>query len=376
MAEINKEEMLKIVEDNIKKMQDKDFNVFFFVIDTKGNPSGALEYIYRTALDLSTLGYNVSMLHNEEEFVGVDSWLGETYAALPHHNIEKENIEIAASDFLFIPEILSSVMAQTKALPCKRVMILQNHNFLADFMPVGVSPFDLNINEVVTTTNKLKDLADSYFPGVHTHVVRPAIAPFFRSNTDPKKLIINVVSRSQDDVNRIIKPFYWKYPVYKWVSFRDLRGVTQEVFADALREGAITVWMDPVSDFGYSALESVKSGSITLARVPDTPTDWTFKHEVTEDGETNGLNPAFIWFDDLNRVPDMIASVVRTWTLDKIPEELYQNMSSASDEYSQEKQLEDIQKEYVDGMFAKRLADFKEVLGQIKNDKLTPNDLK
>ena len=376
MTEINKEEMLRVVEENIKKLEDKTFNVFFFVIDTKGNPSGALEYIYRTAMELNDLGYNVSMLHQEEEFIGVGDWLGESFAQLPHHNIEKENVEISASDFLFIPEILSSVMSQTKTLPCKRVMILQNHNFLADFMPVGVTPFDLNINEVVTTTNTLKDLTDSYFPGIKTHVVRPMISPVFRNNNNPKKLLINVVSRLQDDINRIVKPFYWKYPVYKWVSFRDLRGVTQEVFSDALRDGAITIWMDDVTDFGYSALEAAKSGSIVLAKVPSTPTDWTFVNEVTEDGESNGLNPAFIWFDDLNRVPDMIASVVRTWTLDRVPDELYDKMKDAANEYTPDKARLDIQKEYIDGMFSKRLADFKEVLGQIKNNNLTPDDIK
>ena len=376
MAEINKKEMLRIVEENIKKLENKDFNAFFFVIDTKGNPSGSLEYIYRTALTLQKLGYKVSMLHQEEEFIGVGDWLGEEAANLTHHNIEKENVEISACDFLFIPEILSSVMSQTKTLPCKRVIILQNHNFLADFMPVGVTPFDININEVVTTTNTLKKIANDYFPGIKTHVVRPAISPVFRNNDTPKKLIVNMVSRSQDDINRIIKPFYWKYPVYKWVSFRDVRGVTQEVFSDALREAALTVWIDEVSDFGYSALEAAKSGSIVLAKVPATPSDWTYSSEVIDGEERTGLNPAFIWFDDLSRVPDMIASIVRTWTYDNIPQELYDNLSTAADEYTIEKHEEDVKEGYVTGLFEKRLADFKEVLGQIKNDNLTPKNIK
>lgn len=378
MAELNKEEMLRVVEENIQKMENKSFNVFFFVIDTKGNPSGSLEYIYRTALTLKDLGYNVSILHQEEEFVGVRDWLGDAAADLPHHNIEKENVEISACDFLFIPEILSSVMSQTKTLPCKRVIILQNHSFMADFMPVGVTPFDVSINEMVVTTNTLKDIADEYFPGIKTHVVRPMIAPVFRNNDAPKKLIINVVSRNQDDINRVIKPFYWKYPVYKWVSFRDLRGVTQEVFADALREGAITVWMDDISDFGYSALEAAKSGSIVLAKVPATPTDWTFIYEESKDGKeaSNGLNPAFIWFDDIRRVPDMIASVVRTWTLDKIPQELYDNLKNAAGDYTYDAHRSDVEKGYGTELFDKRLSDFKEVLAQIKNNKLTPNDIK
>ena len=98
MAEINKDEMLKVVEENIQKMENKDFNIFFFVIDTKGNPSGSLEYIYRTALTLKELGYKVSMLHQEEEFIGVREWLGDAPADLPHLNIEKENVEISACD--------------------------------------------------------------------------------------------------------------------------------------------------------------------------------------------------------------------------------------------------------------------------------------
>ena len=318
------------------------------------------------------------MLHQEEEFIGVRDWLGDAAADLPHHNIEKENVEISACDFLFIPEILSSVMSQTKTLPCKRVIILQNHSFMADFMPVGVTPFDMNINEVVTTTKTLKDIADEYFPGIKTHIVRPMIAPVFRNNDNPKKLIVNVVSRSQDDISRIVKPFYWKYPVYKWISFRDLRGVTQEVFADALREGAITIWIDDISDFGYSALEAAKSGSIVIAKVPATPTDWTFVYNESEDGKeaSNGLNPAFIWFDDIRRVPDMVASVVRTWTLDRVPQELYDNLAKAANDYNYGAHKDDVVREYGKELFEKRLSDFKEVLAQIKNNKLTPNDIK
>jgi hypothetical protein len=136
--------------------------------------------------------------------------------------------------------------------------------------------------------------------------------------------------------------------------------------------------MDSITDFGYSALEAAKSGSIVLAKVPDTPTDWTFVSEESEDGKeaSNGLNPAFIWFDDIRRVPDMVASVVRTWTLDRVPQELYDNLANVANDYTYDTHRNDVMKEYVTGLFEKRLSDFKEVLAQIKNNKLTPNDLK
>ena len=58
------------IESCIKKIEDKDFNVFFVVIDSKGTPSGSLAYIYETAKTLKDLGYKVKMLHAEkkEEF--------------------------------------------------------------------------------------------------------------------------------------------------------------------------------------------------------------------------------------------------------------------------------------------------------------------
>ena len=104
MAELTKNEMLRIVNENISRLKNKDFNIYFFVLDTKGNPTSSLEYIYQTALVLHRKGYNVSLLHQENEFIGVREWLGDEYADLPHLNIEKDNVEITPSDFIFIPE--------------------------------------------------------------------------------------------------------------------------------------------------------------------------------------------------------------------------------------------------------------------------------
>lgn len=100
MANITKEEMLKVLNENISKLNDKKNTLYFFVLDTKGNPSTSLEYIYHTALTLAKRGHNVIMLHQEKEFVGVGDWLGEEYSALTHMNIDTDNVEVSPSDFL------------------------------------------------------------------------------------------------------------------------------------------------------------------------------------------------------------------------------------------------------------------------------------
>ena len=62
------EKDLKVIENierEISKIDKKENRIYFFVIDTKGVPSGSLEYIYNLALMLKNEGYNVSMLHTE-----------------------------------------------------------------------------------------------------------------------------------------------------------------------------------------------------------------------------------------------------------------------------------------------------------------------
>ena len=56
--------------------------------------------------------------------------------------------------------------------------------------------------------------------------------------------------------------------------------------------------------------------------------------------------------------------------------ELYDNLADAAKDYTYDAHKADVEKEYGKELFDKRLSDFKEVLAQIKNNKLTPNDLK
>ena len=360
-------EMIKIAEENVERLEKKDFFIYFFVLDTKGNPSSALEYIYKTALTLHKLGYNVKILHNEKDFVGVGEWLGEEYANLPHANTEKENVEITASDFLFIPEIFANVMMQTKKLPCKRVIIVQNANNITEFLPVSQNLENLGITDAVVTTKSNGDKLTSFFPEVRTHIVSPSISPMFTTDNNPQKLIVNIVAKEQTDINRIIKPFYWKNPIYRFVSFRDLRGLPQDMFAAALREAALTIWIDDKTPFGYTLLEALRSGSVVLAKVPEEPTEWM----VNSDGS---LSEKIIWFDSLDAVSDMIAPAVRSWTRLEIPESVYEDEKSFDTLYSEDVQKAEIEHVYIKTIVERRLNEFKEVLAELKNKETEENE--
>lgn len=357
---------LEKVRAEIEKIDKKENNVYFFVLDTKGIASGSLEYIYKLAMIAKNDSYNVSMLYQIEkgdEFVGVKDWLGEEYANLPHHNVASDEIEITPSDIIFIPEIFANVMNQTKKLPCKRVAILQNYDYLLEQMPFAAQWGDFGILDCVCNTEYNSELIKDIFPYVRTTVVEPYIDKVFGQTIEPKKLIVNIVARDQSDINRVIKPFYWKYPTFKWVSFRDLRGFSKEGFAKALREAAITIWVDTDTSFGYSAIEAMKSGSIVIAKVPEKPLKWM----DPDDEQSLSLRNCCIWFDDFNSVQRQIATVVRSWITDNVPSEVEEEAKKVTDMFS-EKKTTDAFNDYLDKIIKTRRIELEALISKTEKE--------
>ena len=355
-------EKINKLEEIVNILTNKESNVYFFTLDTKNSPSGEVKYTYDLALSLFEMGYNVTMLHQEDEFVGANEWLGDRYDVLVHKNVKEENITITPSDFLFIPEVLVNVMTQTKTLPCKRIMIYYNPSYFMDYMPVGMTLSDLNIYDVITTNENLQEKIKSYFPNINVQIVRPVIQEFFENDDAPKKLIVNVITSNSNEVNDIIKPFYWKNPIYKWLSFRDLKGAPQRVLGDMMKEAAITVCVDDNTNNAQMALEALKSGSILIAKVPQTTPEWM----MDEDDWRFGI----IWVDSYEMLHNTIASVVRGWTRNNILDQ-YLNMSDVvKNVFTKSTQVADIEKSIVKGVFDATLNTYKQILSAEKNNEL------
>ena len=325
----------KNIEKSIEKLVNKDFNVMFFVVDTKGIPSGSLAYIYETAYQLQEAGYKVKMLHAEKDFVGVGGWLGDKYANIPHEAIDKDNTTtVSPADFLFIQEVYTSAMSATKQLPCKRIVLFQNFSLLADTCPMGVSFDDMKIRSCVATTEVLKEKIKMFFPDVKVDVVHRSVPEYFKADKN-KKLIINIVANDKHEINEIVKPFYWKYPQYKWVAFRPIpNNLVREDFAKALAESFATIWCDTKTDFGQAAVEALASGNIVIGKIPENNSEWIYKDGGIRD---NGL-----WFYNSSDACDMIASAVQSFITDTIPDIIYNEGEDTASVYTPEKQKEEI----------------------------------
>ena len=347
------------IQSEIERIDKNENKVYFFVIDSAGSPSGSLEYVYKLAYILKENNFDVAMLYQkEEDFIGVESWLGEKYSGLPHFDIADEEVSVAPSDILFIPEIFANVMMQTRKLPCKRIAILQNYDYVLEQMPVSSQWGDLGIMEAITNTEMNGELLKEIFPYVKTKVISPYIDEMFVPTTKPKKMVINLITKDQKTINRLIKPFYWKYPIYKWVTFRHLNGFPKETFAEMLRDGAITVWEDDETHFGYSPLEAMKSGSLVIAKTPDKLQEWMVK-----DGN---LRNCCVWFNEFEEVHKIIASVVRAWITNNVPEEIAESAKETLEQFSKEKTTEEIVS-YVRDVIDRRKKEMESMILTIKS---------
>lgn len=362
MLEERDKQVVERIDDELKKLNNKEFTCYFFTLDSKGTPSGTIAYVYEMALTLMKMGYNVKMLHNEKEFVGVGDWLGDEYAELPHANVDTDNIAVSPSDFLFIPEVLAQLMSLTKNLPCKRIAIMQNFDFLTEYTPLGSQWANFGISDAIVSNGKQDELLKEVFPYMSTRVLLPKIQPYFRKGVEPKKLIVNIISKKATDANKIIKPFYWKFPVFKWVSFRDLRGFPKEKFAELLREGAITVWVDDETPFGYSPLEAMKSGSVVIGKIPDVVPEWM-------EGVGDTLRSNGIWFEDIHDVHSILYGVIKAWVRDQMPSKIYDEMEKTVEPFSPQHYEENLKK-VIAWVVGERINEFKAFKKSVENNNL------
>jgi hypothetical protein len=239
-------------------------------------------------------------------------------------------------------------------------MIYYNPTYLIDYMPVGVTMSDLNIYDAITTNETLMNKLKGYFPNLNVRVVRPSISDVFTNNDEPKKLIVNLITPTANEVNDIVKPFYWKNPLYKWLSFRDLKGIPQVMLADVMREAAITVWVDDMTNNGQMALEALKSGSILIAKVPQVTPEWML--------ENNDYRFGIIWVDSYDMLHDVIASVVRGWTRDEIIDKYLSMSSEVENIYLLEYQKMDIEKQIVGDVFESTINTYRQILAAENNN--------
>ena len=315
------EDKIQKIEQSIQNILNKNARVYFFVQDTKGNAKASIKFIYDMALVLKNDNYNVTILHEKSDYFGVTNWLGNKYDGIPHQTVEGQNLQIAPEDIMIIPEIFGYVMSQLTNLPCTKIVLSQSYDYIFETLQPGQTWQQFGFTKCITTSEEQKTYISKIMRMNAIDVIEPVIDECFGKSITPSKPIISVMFREQRDSVNFIKSFYQKYPQFRWITFRDMRGLSQEEFANTLKESMLSVWNDRTSSFGTFPIESMKSGVAVMGVIPKLIPSWL--------NEDNG-----IWVQDEIRLVDFVADFVQNWLEDNVSEKLYENGFKTAEKYS------------------------------------------
>jgi hypothetical protein len=368
------EEQLAQVKSVLEKLDNKDFNIYFFTLDTKGNPAAGVANIYEHVKLLTELGYSASILHEKNDYKingdengnGVADWLGAEYGELKHVSIEKQDLNVSPADFIIIPEIFANIMEQVKQFPCKKIVLSQSYDYLFELLPIGKRwNVDFGFNDVITTSVKQAQYLSTLFPSINTHVVPVSIPSYFKPSEKPKLPIIAIHTRNQGDAAKLAKAFYLQYPIYKWVTFKELRGLTREQFADELGKACLAVWVDDTSGFGTFPLEAIESGTPIIGKIPNMIPEWM--ESVDSEGNVSIKNNG-VWTNTTINIPELMATYMKVWLEDNLPSELLDIMENDKGAYSSEKQKAILSEVYF-GLVENRKVEFKKAMLSLEENK-------
>jgi len=336
----------------LSKIDNKDFSFYFFTLDTLGNPVASVANIYEHVKVLNELGYRAYIMHEKNNYkvrgdengMGINDWLGEEYASLPHISIEGQQLSVTPTDYIIIPEIFANVMDQVKQFPCKKIVFSQSYDYLLELLPIGKKwHYDYGFTDVITTSERQANYIKSLFQGINTHIVPVGISDYFKPSEKPKTPIVTIVTRNHGDAKKIANSFYLQFPVYKFITFKELRGIPKKQFAEELGKSCLAVWIDDQSGFGTFPLEAMQSGTPVIGKIPNMVPEWM--ESTNEDGNITLKNNG-VWTNTTLNIPELIGTYMKVWFEDSVPQDLLDGMNETNGTYSTDKQRVAIEKVY------------------------------
>jgi glycosyltransferase involved in cell wall biosynthesis len=344
-------DLIQKLEQSIENLKGKSAKIYFFVQDTKGNARASVRYIYEMAMTLKKLGYNPHILHEKSDYFGVQDWLGEEYMELPHTSVEGQNLQIAPEDTIVIPELFGYVMSQVANLPCAKIVICQSYDYIFETLQPGQTWSQFGFNKCITTSESMKDYISKTMRGCSIDVLEPTLFEGFNQSKFPSKPIIAIHTREQRDAVNFIKSFYAKFPQYRWISFRDMRGLSQKEFADILKDCMVSVWIDDVSSFGTYPLESMACRVPVIGKAPSLVPNWI--------SENNG-----IWIQEKTRLQDILADFIQNWLEDNVSDNLYNGGIETANNYKDSEKFKNTVSSLFEGYFNIRKENFESELNK------------
>ena len=357
-AELEQIEKIKI---SLAKITNKK-SKFLFCIPESQTPTASVYELYFHATVVKNMGYEVIIMVEKGDYV-IPVWIEKELTNHKHVSMADPKLTVGPEDVMIIPDIYSNVMEQTKKLPCVRIGLLQSADYMTSALIPGTDWTSFNIQNVITTSQMLKEWLETFYGkgkyNIKTYNI--GIPDYFERSETPQKPIISILGRNANEISKLVKLFFAKYPQYSWVTFDPMltkskppQAMRRVDFAKRLQGNFAAVWVDRISSFGTFPLECMKAGVIPICLKPDIMPEYMVERD--EKGvATKIVEGAGVWTENFYDLPILIGEVLVKFLDDAIKPELYDKMSNVANKYSQqasEKQLNEIYGEIINQRIA------------------------
>lgn len=330
------DEKIEKIKQSLTDLNNKDFKIYYFCPSLGSNQaSGGVGVLYQHVFVLRQLKYDAVILHEKSDYE-YPIWMGDKYEDLPHVSLEGTKLQVKPCDFLIIPEGFSNIMESTKGLACRRIVFAQSWAYILNSLMPGMSWRDFGINHTMTVCQPIQDYIENLFgkENQEIKICRQYIdSELFTPSTKPRKPFIAISSRDQMEGLNIIKTFYLKYPQYKWITFKDMKGMDRETFADTLKECCLAIFSDRISGFGTFPIEAAKCDVPVIALIPEITPEYANDESA-------------IWTNSLLNIADLAGNFTKLWLEDNIPEEMTKGTRELAKKYSEKDGIEEIKRTF------------------------------
>lgn len=352
-AEIEKIKKINISLDNIKNKKSK----FLFCVPESQSPVASVYEIYFHATVVKNMGYDVYIMTEKGDYAA-PIWIEKELTNHKFISMSDPKITVGPEDVMVIPDVFSNIMEQTKNLPCLRIGLLQSVDYMINSLIPGTDWLSFGITDIITTSKTLKEWVENYY-GINKYNIKTynvGIPEYFEKSKLPQKPIISVIGRNANEISKLVKLFFSKYPQYNWVTFDPMltkskppQPMRRIDFAKRLQGNFAAIWIDRISSFGTFPLECMKSGVIPICLKPDIMPEYLIERDengkpvkIVEDGG--------VWTESYYELPNLIGDVLVKFLDDSITPELYKSMDNIVSKYTQKEaeiELAEIYSEYI-----------------------------
>ena len=151
--------------------------------------------------------------------------------------------------------------------------------------------------------------------------------------------------------------------MYKWITFKELRGLPKRKFAEELAKCCLAVWVDDQAGFGTFPLEAMECNTPVIGKMPNLIPEWM----ETKDGDGNiMIKNNGVWTNTTLNIPELIATYLKVWLEDAVPSELMESIKDSQGKYTSEKQ-EEILKNVYENIFSLKVEELKTILENLED---------